>query len=91
MKLKSGLEVKLKELTLDERDVILDSIEYNYEGEVATGVKMLHSTITKVLRLAVEDVSDDFLLSLSFDEKFEMFMGVQGNLVVGEGKASDSK
>ena len=51
LKLKTGRELKLKEVTLDERDTMLDSVEYDYDdkGNVS-GVKMMHSTITKWLR-----------------------------------------
>ena len=54
LKLKSGRELKLKELTLDERDEMLDSVEYDYDdkGNVS-GVKMMHSTITKWLRFGL--------------------------------------
>ena len=48
IKLKSGREVGIKDISLDERDEMLDSVEYIYDdkGNVS-GVKMMHSTITK--------------------------------------------
>ena len=33
LKLKSGRELKLKEVTLDERDEMLDSVEYDYDDK----------------------------------------------------------
>ena len=91
IKLKSGLKVKIKEVSLDERDEMLDSVEYqfNKKGEPA-GVKMMHSTITKWIRLGlVGDTSDEFIKQLSFEDRTEIFLKMQEGLLMGEGKASD--
>ena len=47
LKLKSGREVELKELGLDERDDVIDSAKYTYDdkGNV-TGFKITQSFIT---------------------------------------------
>jgi len=91
IKLKSGLKVKIKEVSLDDRDEMLDSVEYqfNKKGEPA-GVKMMHSTITKWLRLGLDgDTSDEFIKKLSFEDRTEIFLKMQDGLLMGEGKASD--
>tara|TARA_R100000781_G_scaffold84122_1_gene51776 strand:- start:1193 stop:1474 length:282 start_codon:yes stop_codon:yes gene_type:complete len=91
IKLKSGLKVKIKEVSLDERDEMLDSVEYqfNKKGEPA-GVKMMHSTITKWIRLGLDgDTSDEFIKQLSFEDRTEIFLKMQEGLLMGEGKASD--
>ena len=91
IKLKSGLKVKIKDVSLDERDEMLDSVEYqfNEKGEPA-GVKTMHSTITKWLRLGLEgDTSDKFIKKLSFEDRTEIFLKMQEGLLMGEGKASD--
>ena len=91
IKLKSGLKVKIKEVSLDERDEMLDSVEYqfNKKGEPA-GVKMMHSTITKWIRLGLDgDTSDEFIKKLSFEDRTEIFLKMQEGLLMGEGKASD--
>ena len=91
IKLKSGLKVKIKEVSLDARDEMLDSVEYqfNKKGEPA-GVKMMHSTITKWLRLGLDgDTSDEFIKKLSFEDRTEIFLKMQEGLLMGEGKASD--
>ena len=93
IKLKSGKEIKLNNVSLDQRDEMLDSLEYTYDRKGGvTGVKMMHSTITKWLRngLLQENgqVSDDFILSLTFDERTEIFLTMQEKLVSGETKAS---
>ena len=93
LKLKSGREIKLKDVTLDERDEMLDSVEYNYDKKGnLSGVKMLHSTITKWLRLSLNgQASDEFILGLTLEERNEIFIKLQEKLLTGEGNASNSK
>ena len=93
LKLKSGREIKLKDVTLDERDEMLDSVEYNYDKKGnLSGVKMLHSTITKWLRLSLNgQASDEFILGLTLEERNEIFIKLQEKLLTGEGNASHSK
>ena len=93
IKLKSGREIKLKDVSLDERDEMLDSVEYNYDSEGNIGgVKMMHSTITKWLRNGLNgQATDEFILSLTFEERTEIFLKMQEKLLTGEGNASNSK
>jgi|TARA_R100001082_G_scaffold94103_1_gene60954 uncharacterized protein YuzE len=90
IKLKSGKKIKLKDVSVDERDEMLDSVQYDYtqDGEVL-GVKMMHSTMTKWVRIGVDgDTSDEFLKTLSLQDKIEIFTEMQNIYLVGEGKAS---
>ena len=89
IKLKKGQKFKVKNVTLDERDELLDSIQYelNNDGSVK-GVKMMHSTMTKWLRTCLEDGTDDFILGLSLDDKSEIFTKLQTIFFQGGGKAS---
>lgn len=92
IKLKTGREISIKDVSLDERDEMLDSVEYTYDkkGNVS-GVKMMHSTITKWLRYGLNgQATDEFILSLTFDERTEIFLKMQEKLLVGEGNASSS-
>ena len=93
LKLKTGREINLKEVSLDERDQMLDSVEYIYDDKGnASGVKMMHSTITKWLRFGLNgQATDEFILGLSFDERTEIFLKMQEKLLTGEGNASNSK
>ena len=93
IKLKSGREIELKEIGLDERDAMLDSVEYTYDDKGGvTGVKMMHSTITKWLRFGLNGKADDaYILGLSFEERTEIFLAMQEKLLTGEGNASSSK
>jgi len=93
LKLKSGREIGIKDVSLDERDQMLDSVEYLYDdkGNV-TGVKMMHSTITKWLRFGLNGKADDkYILGLNFEERTEIFLKMQEKLLTGEGNASSSK
>ena len=93
LKLKSGREIGIKEVSLDEKDEMLDSVEYTYDdkGNVS-GVKMMHSTITKWLRIGLNGkANDNFILGLSFEERTEIFLAMQEKLLTGEGNASSSK
>ena len=93
IKLKSGREVDIKDISLDERDEMLDSVEYVYadKGNV-NGVKMMHSTITKWLRFGLNGKADDeYILGLTFEERTEIFLKMQDKLLMGEGNASSSK
>ena len=87
--LKSGNSYKLKSLSVDERDELLDSISYKTkDGEIK--VQMMHSTMTKFLRVGLDQkVTDDFLINLNFEDKTEIFSAIQTNCMnLGEGKAS---
>ena len=93
IKLKSGREIGIKDVSLDERDEMLDSVEYvhNDKGDI-TGDKMMHSTITKWLRFGLNGKADDkYILGLTFDERTEIFLKMQEMLLTGEENASSSK
>ena len=89
IKLKGGRKFKLKNVTLDERDDLLDSVQYEYNDDGSVrGVKMMHSTMTKWLRTCLEDGTDEFIVALSIDDKSEIFTKLQSIFFQGEGKAS---
>ena len=90
IKLENGKKVKLKELTVDEKDSLLDSCEfiYNNKGEY-TGMKAVHSTMTKFIRVGIDgDTSDKFISALTFADKTNIFTQMQKFLLEGEGKPS---
>jgi len=91
IKLETGRKLKLKDVSLDERDELLDSVDYKLDSKGnIKGVQMMNTTITKWLRIGLDgDTSDDFLKSLTFEERTEIFLKMQETLLVGEGKASD--
>ena len=90
MKLESGNKIKLKDVSIDERDEMLDSVEYQYDAKGnPKGMKMMNSTITRWLRLCVDgDTSDEFLKTLTLKDRTDIFVKMQEYLLVGEEKAS---
>ena len=93
LKLKSGREIDIKEISLDERDEMLDSVEYTYDDKGGvSGVKMMHTTVTKWLRFGLNGKADDeYILGLNFEERTEIFLHMQEKLLTGKGNASSSK
>jgi len=89
-KLESGKKIKLKDVSIDERDEMLDSVEYKYDAKGnAKGMKMMNTTMTKWIRLCVGgDTSDKFLKTLTLSDRTEIFVKMQEYLLVGEEKAS---
>ena len=89
-KLESGKKIKLKDVSIDERDEMLDSVEYQYDNKgKAKGMKMMNTTMTKWIRLCVDgDTSDKFLKTLTLSDRTEIFVKMQEYLLVGEEKAS---
>ena len=89
VKLESGKEIKLKDLSVDERDELLDNVSWEGEGD-SLKVVMMHSTMTKFIRIGVDgDTSDKFIKSLTFKDKSEIFTKIQQECMnLGEEKAS---
>tara|TARA_Y100000004_G_scaffold112757_1_gene126613 strand:+ start:11848 stop:12132 length:285 start_codon:yes stop_codon:yes gene_type:complete len=90
VKLENGKSVKLKELTIDERDELLDSCKFTTgkDGSIG-GMEAPHSTMTKFIRIGVEgDTSDKFLKTLTFADKTNIFTAMQEDMLGGEGKPS---
>ena len=89
IKLKDGQKFNVKNITLDERDDLLDSVQYEYNDDGSVrGVKMMHSTMTKWLRTCLKDGTDKSIIGISLDDKSEIFTKLQSIFFQGEGKAS---
>ena len=90
IKLKSGGKaLKVNNVTLDMRDELLDAVKYTYNNKnVVTGVEMMHSTITKWIRMCIDGSDDKFIMKLSVEDRTEIFTQLQDLLLMGEGKAS---
>ena len=90
IKLSNGKKVKLKELSLDDRDYLLDNTQYVMDKGEFKEVKMMHSTLTKYLRTGLDgDTSDKALLKMSMEDKVDIFKAIQDQFFLGEGKPSD--
>ena len=93
IKLKGGKKLKIRDVSIDERDELLDSVSYEHgtDGNILA-VKMMHSTITKWLRLGLNgQANDEFILGLTFDERTEIFLKMQEMILTGEENAFVSK
>lgn len=93
-KLKSGRKFKLKDVSIDERDEMMDSVKWEMDKDgKPTQISMMHSTMTKWIRLGVDgDTSDKFIKSLTFEEKVEIFTLIQNEFMSsGEENPSNSK
>ena len=90
IKLESGKKIKLKDVSIDERDEMLDSVQYELDSDGNVGqIKMMHSTMTKWIRIGLEgDTSDKFLKTLTLEDRTEIFTKMQSYYLVGEEKAS---
>ena len=89
IKLKSGRKVKVKEITLDEKDSLMDGIKYKITDGKVEGVDMMYSTMTKWMRTCIDgDVTDKSLLKFTLEEKTELFIALQNKIILGEGNAS---
>ena len=88
-KLQSGREVDIKDLSVDERDELLDNVDTD-TSEDGVKIKALHSTMTKFVRFGVKGkVTDDFIRGLTFSEKTEIFTKIQNDCMnLGEEEAS---
>ena len=89
LKLKSGRKVKVKSITLDEKDALMDGIQYKMVDGKVEGVEMMYSTMTKWMRICIDgNISDKALQEYTLEEKTELFIALQNKIIVGEGKAS---
>ena len=89
IKLKSGRKVKTKSITLDEKDALMDGIQYKTVNGKVEGVEMMYSTMTKWMRICIDgDITDKALQAYTLEEKTELFIALQNEIIVGEGKAS---
>ena len=91
VKLENGKAVKLKELSIEERDELLDACKFTNDGKGSIGgMEAPHSTMTKFIRLGVEgDTSDKFLQTLTFADRTSIFAAMQTDMLgTGEDKPS---
>ena len=81
--LKSGKKATLKELSVDEFDKCMDSIQFeNRDGEMV--LKNQFSLSTMWIRNGVEKVDDKFIKSLSIEDRAELQLAIQEHNSLGE-------
>tara|TARA_R110002020_G_scaffold221997_1_gene430285 strand:+ start:3502 stop:3756 length:255 start_codon:yes stop_codon:yes gene_type:complete len=84
MKLSTGKEVKLKEMSVDDIDYCNDVPQMRYEGTEVVAITNLAKARTAWIRKGVEGVDDKFIKALSEDEKNELSLAVQEHQRLGE-------
>lgn len=84
MKLSTGKEVKLKEMSVDDIDYCNDVPQMRYEGNEVVGIGNLAKARTAWIRKGVEKSDDKFLKALTEDEKNELSLAVQEHQRLGE-------
>ena len=81
--LKSGKKATLKEMSVDEFDKCMDSIQFeNRDGEMV--LKNQFSLSTMWIRNGVEGVDDKFIKSLSLEDRAELQSAIQEHYSLGE-------
>ena len=91
IKLKSGREVQLKQLSLDDEAAVVDTGKSSVDANGNLVHEMQNTAMLKYLRLALNGQGDDYIRSLSMAEKSEIYTLFINRLLEGEGKASSSK
>ena len=84
MKLKSGIEIELKEMSVDDIDFCNDLPQMRYEGNEIVAITNLAKARTAWIRKGVKGADDDFIKALSDDEKNELSLAVQEFQRLGE-------
>jgi hypothetical protein len=84
MKLSTGKEVKLKEMSVDDIDYCSDLPQMKYENNEVVGVTNLAKARTAWIRKGVEGADDKFIKSLTETEKNELSLAVQEHQRLGE-------
>jgi len=84
MKLATGKEVKLKEMSVDDIDYCNDIPQMRYEGNEVVAITNLAKARTAWIRKGVEKCNDKFIKGLSDEEKNELSLAVQEHQRLGE-------
>ena len=93
IKLKSGREIELKELSLEEEAAVMDSLKQRVDKDGILITEMQNTTMLKYLRLCLNGKGDDddYIRSLSYADKIEIYTRFQDRYLAGEEKTSSSK
>ena len=84
IKLNTGREAKIKEMSVDDIDFCSDIPEMKYDGDNLVAIKYLSKARTAWIRKGVEGADDNFIKTLSDDEKNELSVAIQDYQRLGE-------
>ena len=89
VKLDSGFQAKIKEMSIDDIDYCNDIPEIKFdENNIATTIKYMAKARTAWLRKGVDGCDDAMLKSMTDEDKAELMLAVQEFQKLGEGKPS---
>ena len=93
IKLKSGREIELKELSLEDEAAVMDTVKHKFDKDGNLETEMFNTAMLKFLRLSLNGKGDNdkYIRSLSYTDKIELYTRFQNRFLEGEGKASSSK
>ena len=93
IKLKSGREVELKELSLEDEVAVMDTVKQKFNKYGIIETEMQNTAMLKFLRLSLNGKgnNDDYIRSLSYVDRIEIYTRFQTRFLEGEEKASSSK
>ena len=93
IKLKSGREIELSELSLEDEAAIMDTVKHKVDKDGNIETEMYNTAMLKFLRLSLNGKgdNDDYIRSLSYADKIEIFNRFQNRYLAGEEKTSSSK
>ena len=93
IKLKSGLEIELKELSLEDEAAVMDTVKHKFDKDGNLETEMFNTAMLKFLRLSLNGKGDDdkYIRSIPHADKIELYTRFQNRYLEGEGKASGSK
>lgn len=81
--LKSGKKATLKEMSVDTFDMCMDAVQFdNKDGELV--IKNQFSVSTLWIRNGVEKSTDNFIKSLSIEDRAELQLAIQEYNSLGE-------
>ncbi len=84
MKLKSGIEVTLQEMSVDDIDYCNDLPQMRYENNEVVSITNLAKARTAWIRKGVKGADDKFIKSLTENEKNELSVAIQEHQRLGE-------
>ena len=82
--LSEGIEVELKEMSVDDIDVCNDMPQMRYEGSEVVAITNLAKARTAWIRKGVKGADDSFIKSLTDSEKNELSLAIQDFQRLGE-------
>mgnify|MGYP003636808480 FL=1 len=80
----SGVEIELKEMSVDDIDFCNDLPQMRYEGNEIVAITNLAKARTAWIRKGVKGANDIFIRKLSDDEKNKLSLAVQEFQRLGE-------